>query len=417
MEDIQLQEQPFVPPTWPVIDEEGQEAVCQVLRSGHINYWTGTQTRTFENEFAAYVGVPYALAVANGTLALELALRACEIGPGDEVIVPSRTFIATAGCVAAVGATPVVADIDPATNNLTALTVAEVLTPRTKAVIAVHLGGYPAPMEEVIDLARQVNAYVIEDCAQAHGATYQGRAVGSLADVGCFSFCQDKIMPLGEGGMITFKDAEKYERAWSYRDHGRSFEKAHAASVGEVGAEFKWMTDTFGSNARMGEMEGALGRVMLNNLEGFHEARTTNALYLAQCFEEVEGIEPLIPSEHERGEGTNHAFYRLYARVNPALLRPDWSRNRIISELVERGVPVQYGSCALIAHEKAFERFTAAQLSQWRGASVAHRESIAFLVHPTLRQQDIEIIAHFVKDVMKQAVGAQPHNTTEHGFE
>ncbi len=401
-----MNERPFVPPTWPVIDEEAQEAVCQVLRSGRINYWTGAQTRTFESEFAAYVGVPYALAVANGTLALELALRACGIGPGDEVIVPSRTFIATAGCVAAVGATPVVADVDPATNNLTALTVAEVLTPRTKAVIAVHLGGYPAPMEEIINLARQVNAYVIEDCAQAHGATYGGRAVGSLADIGCFSFCQDKIMPLGEGGMITFKDAEKFERAWSYRDHGRSYKKAHGATVGEVSAEFKWMTDTFGSNARMGEMEGALGRIMLKNLEGYHEARTMNALRLAERFEDIVGIEALLPSEQERATGTNHAFYRLYTRVNLALLRPEWSRNRIISELIELGVPVQYGSCALIANEKAFERFSDSQLSQWRGACVAHQESMAFLVHPTLQAQDIEIIASYVDEIMKQAVKA-----------
>lgn len=417
MDEISIQEQPFVPPTWPVIDEEAQEAVCQVLKSGRINYWTGIQTRTFENEFAAYVGMPYALAVANGTLALELALRACEIGPGDEVVVPSRTFIATAGCVAAVGATPVVADIDPATNNLTALTVAEVLTPRTKAIIAVHLGGYPVQMDEILSLARQVGAYVIEDCAQAHGATYKGRAVGSLADIGCFSFCQDKIMPLGEGGMITFKDKEKYESAWSYRDHGRSFEKAHAASVGETSAEFKWLTDSFGSNARMGEMEGALGRVMLKNLEAFHEARTLNAVQLAQRFDSIEGIEPLLPSESDVCAGTNHAFYRLYTRVNPALLRPEWSRNRIITELVSRGVPVQYGSCALIAHEKAFESFADAQISQWRGACVAHRESMAFLVHPTLQHQDIETIGKCVEEVMKKAVSTQAHQALEHSFE
>lgn len=404
MDELHFEEPPFIAPTWPVIDEEGQEAVLSVLRSGRINYWTGTQTRTFEQEFAAYVGVPFALAVANGTLALELALRACGIGAGDEVIVPSRTFIATAGCVAAVGATPVIADIDPATNDLSALTVAEVLTPRTKAIIAVHLGGFPAPMDNIIDLAHQIGAYVIEDCAQAHGATYRGHAVGSLGDVGCFSFCQDKIMPLGEGGMITFKDRAMFERAWSYRDHGRSFAKTHEASVSEKSAQFKWLTDSFGSNARMGEMEGALGRVMLRNLEGYHESRTVHALNLAVRFKRIEGISSILPHESEMAEGTNHAFYRLYTRVDTTRLRPDWSRDRIITEMVARGVPVQYGSCALIGHEKAFERFASAQLSSWHGAEVAHRESMAFLVHPTLTEHDIDIIAHIVETVMSQAV-------------
>lgn len=387
---------------WPHIDEDAIEAVAEVLRSGKINYWTGEQTKAFEREYAQFVGVPYALAVANGTLALELALRAAGIGEGDEVIVPSRTFIATAGAVVAIGATPIICDIDPNTNNMTALEVAKVLTPRTKAVIPVHLGGYPAPVDDIANLAHQVGAVVIEDCAQAHGATYKGKPVGSLGDFGCFSFCQDKIIPLGEGGMITFKDEEQFERAWSYRDHGRARAKMlEESDLPPV--EFKWLCDSFGSNARLGEMEGALGRVLLAKLPAYHEARTRNALALSERLTAIEGIEPLIPSEAEREAGTHHAFYRLYARVDTSFLSKGWSRDRILKELIGLGVPVQYGSCALIGNEKAFERFSGVQHATLEGARLAHEQSIAFLVHPTLSEDNMHTIADRVAQVMKRA--------------
>lgn len=388
--------------TWPHFDDDALEAVAQVLRSGKINYWTGEQTKAFEREYAQFVGVPYALAVANGTLALELALRAGGIGEGDEVIVPSRTFIATAGAVVAVGATPIICDIDPATNNMTALEVAKVLTPRTKAVIPVHLGGYPAPVDEISDLAHQVGALVIEDCAQSHGATYKGRPVGSLGDIGCFSFCQDKIIPLGEGGMITFKDENLFERAWSYRDHGRSRIKVFKAAEMRS-PEFKWLCDSFGSNVRLGEMEGALGRVLLAKLPAYHEARTRNALALSERLAAIEGIEPLIPSEAEREQGTHHAFYRLYARIDTASLEAGWSRDRILEELIDRSVPVQYGSCALIGNEKAFEKFSDVQQSSLEGAHLAHERSLAFLVHPTLSERNMLTIAERVAQVMNEA--------------
>ena len=397
---------------WPVIDEQGKEAVLCVLESGKINYWTGEETKKFEEEFAAYCDVPYALAVSNGTLALELALRACGIGEGDEVIVPSRTFIATAGSVAAVGATPVVCDIDPNTNNMSALDVAKVLTPRTKAIIAVHLGGYPAPMDELHDLAKQVDAYMLEDCAQAHGATYRGRKVGSLGDAGCFSFCQDKIMPLGEGGMITFHNKKMYERAWSYRDHGRSLEKMQAAAE-QPSSSFKWLTDSFGSNARMGEMEGALGRVMLRALPQYHAQRTVHAYQLVNVMNELSGVEPLILSNAERAEGSAHAFYRLYARIDTSALVEGWSRDRILAELNTLGVPVQYGSCALIGREKAFEGFAASQLSEWPQAQKVHENSLAFLVHPTLTEADIEGIGAALAQVMHQATGAKKVERSE----
>lgn len=391
-------------PTWPIVPQEGIDAVTRVLSSGKINYWTGNECRQFEKEYASYTGSAYALAVSNGTIALEIALRAFGVGLGDEVIVPSRTFIATAGAVVAVGATPVIADIDPSTNCVTAETVARVLTPRTKAIIPVHLGGFPAPLDEILSLAAQVKAVVIEDCAQAHGALYHGRPVGSIGHAGCFSFCQDKILPLGEGGMIVLDDKEAYERAWTYRDHGRSWAKAHDATVGATSAQFKWLTESFGTNGRLGEIEGALGRVLLDKLPEYHRIRHANAEYLAGVLLDTPGISPVVLSPESASAGDVHAYYRLYGLVDIENLKPTWSRDRIITELCERGVPVQYGSCALIGREKAFSAYR--ENSELPGAQFAHDRSIAFFVHPTLDLSHMEHIANQIRNIMKDAVVA-----------
>ena len=222
---------PFAP--WPFFSEDEIEAVAEVLRSGKVNYWTGSECRQFEQEYANFTETRYAISLANGTLALEAALHSLGIGPGDEVVVPSRTFIATASCVAMSGARPVVADIDSESQTLTAETVRDVLTPRTRAIIAVHLAGWPCDMDPLCELGRARDLYVIEDCAQAHGATYKGRPVGGLGDVGAFSFCQDKIITTaGEGGMLVTNNPDIWRRAWEFKDHGKNFdEMARATQV------------------------------------------------------------------------------------------------------------------------------------------------------------------------------------------
>src|SRR5271165_7088514 len=218
-------------PEWPSFASDEIEAASAVLASGKVNYWTGEEGRSFEREYAASVGTNYAIALANGTVALELALYASGIGVGDEVIVPSRTFIATASCAVMRGAVPVIADVDPVSGNLTAETIASLLTPRTKAIIPVHLAGWPCDMDPIMDLARKRGIKVIEDCAQAHGATYKGRAVGSIGDIGAFSFCQDKILSTaGEGGMITLNSDDQFEQAWAYKDHGKSYDAVYRRS-------------------------------------------------------------------------------------------------------------------------------------------------------------------------------------------
>ena len=409
-------------PSWPQIPAEGVAAVARVLESGDINYWTGTECRAFETEFAEWTGAPFALAVANGTVALEIALRAVGVGPGDEVIVPSRTFIATAGAVVAVGAVPVIADIDPSTNNLTALSVARVLTPRTRAVIPVHLGGYPADVAAIRELTDQLDIAIVEDCAQAHGARAGGQHVGLAGHAGCFSFCQDKILPLGEGGMIIFSDEALYRRAWSYRDHGRDFELMHGTDRLQQSGPFRWLTTSFGTNARLGEMEGALGRVLLRHLDAYHVRRTENAVRLAAGLASIPGVDALptpattpataltAPGGVEHADqpvSAEHAYYRLYALVDERALAPGWSRDRILDAISAEGVPVQYGSCALIGNESAFEALGISPAASLDGALEAHARSVAFFVHPTLTPADIDDTIAAVAKVMAPATGGE----------
>ena len=218
--------------SWPSYTQEDADAVSRVLLSNKVNYWTGSECREFEMEFAAWCGAKHAVALANGTLALDLALKVLGIGPGDEVVVTPRTFLASVSCVVSAGASPVFAEVDANSQNITAESIRAVLTPRTKAVICVHLAGWPCDMDPIMDLAAEKGLYVIEDCAQAHGARYKDRSVGSIGDIGCWSFCQDKIVTTGgEGGMVSTNSRDIWSKIWSYKDHGKSwgavYEKKH----------------------------------------------------------------------------------------------------------------------------------------------------------------------------------------------
>ncbi len=208
---------PFSP--WPSFTQEEADAVSRVVLSNKVNYWTGTEGREFEKEFAAWADSKYAVALGNGTLALDIALKALNVGEGDEVITTPRTFLASASSIVTAGATPVFADVDLNSQAITAESIKAVLTPKTKAVIVVHLAGMPAEMDAIMALSEQHGFYVIEDCAQAHGAKYKGKSVGSIGHVGAWSFCQDKIMTTGgEGGMVTTNSKELWSKMWSYKE-------------------------------------------------------------------------------------------------------------------------------------------------------------------------------------------------------
>ena len=382
-------------PPWPYFTEDEIAAATAVLRSGRVNYWTGGEGRAFEEEFAAFAGCRHGIVLANGTVALELALRALGVGPGDDVLVTSRTFIASASAVVMCGARPVIADIDCDSQNVTAATLRAALTPHTKAIIAVHLAGWPCDMDAILALAREQGLYVLEDCAQAHGARYKGRPVGSLGDLAAFSFCQDKIMTTGgEGGLLVTNAPEWYEWAWAFKDHGKSYDAVHRR---QHPPGFRWLHESFGTNWRMTEMQAAMGRVMLGKLPEWVEKRRQNAALLSEGLSQFAALRLTVPPED-----IYHSYYKYYAFVRPEKLQEGWDRDRIMVAIGAEGVPCYSGSCAEIYREQAFP-------PQWRPAerlpvaSEVGETSLMFLVHPTLAAQDVRDALRAVEKVLTVA--------------
>lgn len=386
---------PFSP--WPNYSLDEVEAAAAVLRSNRVNYWTGNDGRAFEQEFAAWTGANHAIALANGTVALEIALKGLGIGPGDEVIVTPRSFIASVSCVVTAGATPVFADVDRNTQSLCSETIAPVLSPRAKAVIIVHLGGMPADMDPIMTLARERGLFVIEDCAQAHGARYKGRSVGTIGDVGAWSFCQDKIMTTGgEGGMVTTNDPELWNRMWSLKDHGKCYATVH---VPEPQATFRWVHEGFGTNGRMLEMQAAIGRLQLKKLGEWTALRCRYADQIRETARGLNGLRvPDIPNWAE------HAAYRCYVFVNPDALAAGWTRDRIIHEIRAQGVPCFVGSCSEIYREKAFDDTSWRPEARLPTAWELGETSLAFLVHPSLAPEHIDRMCTALHTVMQRAM-------------
>ncbi|MEL0084046.1 MAG: DegT/DnrJ/EryC1/StrS aminotransferase family protein [Gammaproteobacteria bacterium] len=382
-------------PGWPAVSAEEADRVRQVLLSNRVNYWTGEEGQHFEKEFANFCESKYAIAVANGTLALDLALRSLGIGPGDQVIVTSRTFIASVSSIILVGAEPIFADVDPDSQNITSKSIAEAITPETRAIIAVHLAGWPCDMDAIMKLAKQHDLKVIEDCAQAHGARFRGRSVGSLADVGVWSFCQDKIMTTGgEGGMVTTNDEALWSAMWSYKDHGKSwssvYERQHPPG-------FRWLHDSFGTNARLTEMQSAIGRIQLGKMPVWSETRRRNAEMVWTTARELPGLRvPEIPDE------VQHGAYKCYVFVEPETLSKKWTRDRIIDRINGLGVPCMEGSCSEVYLEKAFDNTPWRPLERLAVARELGATSLMFPVHPTLSADHMNRIC----DALKQAMYA-----------
>lgn len=381
-------------PPWPHFARDEIQAVEAVLESGKANYWTGSECTSFEAEFANYIGAEYAVALANGSVALELALHALGVGPGDDVVVPARSFMASASCVVLRGARPVFADVDAVSGNLSADTLRAALTPRTRAVIAVHLGGWPCDMTPLTALARERGIAVIEDCAQSHGAGYEGRITGSIGDIGAFSFCQDKIMTTGgEGGMLVTRDRALWERAWSYKDHGKSYD---AVFNRDHPPGFRWLHESFGTNWRMTEMQAAIGRRQLAKLPAWLSARRRNAALLAQ---ELAGTPGLVVRAHPQG----HAFYKFYAFVDGDRLAPGWTRQRVIATISAEGVPCAEGSCSEMYLEQAFVNAGLEPLTPLPVTRELGETSLVFMVHPTMKERDILDTAAAIRKVMAVA--------------
>ena len=383
-------------PSWPHFEPDEIDAATRVLRSGRVNYWTGEEGRRFEEEFTAWTGAKHAVALANGTVALEAALTAAGIGKGDDVIVTPRSFIASASCAVSVGARPVFADVDPESQNITADTIEAVLTPKTRAIVAVHLAGWPCDMDAILALAERRSLTVIEDCAQAHGARLKGRRVGVLGHIAAWSFCQDKIITTaGEGGMVTTDDAELWARVWALKDHGKSWDAVHRR---QHPPGFRWLHESFGSNWRMTEVQSAVGRVQLRKVDGWVERRRAHAARLNKALAGIEALRTTVPPAD-----TEHAYYKYYVFVRPELLRDGWTRDRIMAAVGAEGVPCFSGSCSEVYLERAFDGTSLRPAERLPVARELGDTSLMLMVHPTLSDSDIDDAASALQRVFAAA--------------
>lgn len=382
---------------WPVFDEEQIAAATAVLQSGKVNYWTGGEGRAFEKEFADWCGAKHGIAVSNGTVSLELILRGLRLKPGDEVITTPRTFVASSSAFVLHGVKPIFADIDRDSGNITPQSVEPLIGPNTRAIVPVHLGGWPCDMEGFRSLADHHRLAIIEDCAQAHGAKIGEKHVGSWSEATSWSFCQDKIMTTGgEGGMVTTDNEELYKRMWSLKDHGKGYDAVHHRKH-PIG--FRWLHELWGTNWRLTEVQSALGRVQLKKMADWHAQRAANAgLYIdrLQC---VPGLRVPVP-----GDGFTHAWYRLYAYVQPEALKEGWSRDRVQAACAEQGLSLSIGSCSEIYLEKCFQTCEMAPKERLPIAKELGETSLAFLVHPGLTVEQIHRCADILTGVMSEAV-------------
>jgi len=364
---------------WPSFTKKEVSAVQNVLLSNKVNYWTGNECREFEKEFASWTGVKYAVALGNGTLSLDVAFKVLDIGVGDEVIVTSRTFIASISSIVNAGSVPIFVDVDLSSQNISLESIRSAITDKTKAIVCVHLAGWPCEMDEIMELANEYGLYVVEDCAQAHGSKYKGRPVGSIGHIGCWSFCQDKIMTTGgEGGMVTTNDESLWRKMWAYKDHGKSYEAVYERGHPEG---FRWLHESFGTNWRMTEMQAAIGRIQLKRMPDWHNKRINNANNIWNSAKKCKGLRvPSIPDYIE------HAAYKCYVFVKGDIN----IRDKIMREINKKGVPCYPGSCSEVYLEKAFDNTGFRPNERLPLAKELGETSLMFLVHPTLTEGEIK---------------------------
>lgn len=380
---------------WPSFTQKEADAVSRVLLSNKVNYWTGQECREFEKEFAQFAETQYAVALANGTVALDVALKALGIGAGDDVIVTSRTFLASASSIVTAGANPIFADVELDSQNISARTIEAVLTPNTKAIICVHLAGWMCDMDPIMQLAHDKGIYVIEDCAQAHGAKYKGKSAGSIGHIAAWSFCQDKIMTTGgEGGMVTTNDETLWKKMWSYKDHGKNFDSIYNK---QHPPGFRWLHDSFGTNWRMMEMQAVIGRIQLKMMPEWTAKRMANMEKIYAAFADS----PYF-SVHRPSDEYVHAAYKCYVQVNTDRLPEGWSRDRIMTEMNALGVPCFSGSCSEVYLEHAFDGTAWRPTQRLQNAQKLGETSLMFLVHPTLTENNIQTTESAIQQIISR---------------
>ena len=382
---------------WPYFDDGDIAAVADVLRSGRVNRWTGSLNAEFEDRIRRSTGAKYAIALANGSLALELALVAADVKEGDEVITTCRTFMASASSVVMRGAVPVVVDVDANSQDILPSAIERAITPKTKAIIAVHHAGFPCDMDAISAIAKPRGIFVIEDCAQAHGAVYKGQPVGSIGDVAAWSYCQDKIITTGgEGGAVSTNDEALWRKMWEYKDHGKSYDAVFNRKHPDG---FRWLIESFGTNWRMTEMQAAIGIRWYDKLPQWTETRNRNAKIYDGVFSKFESIRlTQMPSD------IRHAFYKYYCFVDNSALKSGWNRDRIAREISVAGVPCFSGTCWNISAEKAFaDRGWSRTKDDLPNAYALKDSSLMLLVHPTISDDDMRRACDVIENTLTLA--------------
>ena len=382
---------------WPYYDDDDIKLVTDILKSGKVNYWTGEHCKKFEKEFSSKFECRYSVALANGSLALNAAYKALNLKEGDEIITTPRTFLATASIAVLQGLKPIFADVDKNTGCITTEYIEPLITKKTKAISIVHIGGWPAEMKMIRNLADTYNLKIIEDCSQAHGAKINNENVGNFGDVATWSFCQDKIISTGgEGGMLTTNNKEIYKYVLSYKDHGTNFDLLNQVR-NEIG--FKWIHEHVGTNLRLTEMQSAIGRNQLKKIHYWNMLRNRNSEILFKILKNLPLLRIPMPEKN-----ITHAWYRFYCYLNSRYLSSNWNRDRIIEEIKELGVDVFSGSCSEIYLEKCFKDLDYYPKKRLPNAKELGETSLAFLVHPTISEEEQLKKAYIVKSVLEKAI-------------
>ena len=379
---------------WPNFSPDEIKLTSEVLKSNNVNYLFGKQGKKFENAFASFSDCKYALAVANGTLALDLCLRSIGLREGDEVLVTSRSYVASGMSISLLGAKPIWCDVDLDSQNISLDEIKSKCTEKTKAILCVHFAGYPCDMREIVAFAKKNNLYTIEDCAQAHGATIRGKSVGSFGDISAWSFCNDKIMSTGgEGGMVTTNSRKLYKFISSFNNHGKNLKKYYDLKNPK---SFPYIHDQLGSNYRLTEFQSSIGIYQLKQMKRWNAIRTRNANEIICAIEGSNLVDvPILK------EGYQHAWYKLYLTINKDFLKKSWSLSKIITALNAKAVSSSFGGCGEMYREKAFSG--SKKKVHLKNARYLERNSLMILIHPTITHTEIRRRAKILNSVLAAA--------------
>ena len=393
----------------PFYSSKSIQKIGPMLKSGKVNYWSGNEGKKFEKEFSNYLGNKYSVALSNGSVALEIALKALKLKKKDQIIVSPRSFIVSASCTINLGLKPIFADVDN-NGNLNIEGIKKAYNKNVKAIIVVHLNGLPCDLDPIIKFTKKNKIFLIEDCSQAHGAIYKGMKVGTFGDISTWSFCQDKIISTGgEGGLISTNNKKLWLKCWSLKDHGKNFNSVFFKKH-KVG--FRWLHDNFGSNYRMTEMQAILGRAQLKILDRQIKKRNIIAnLYLDGLREYYEKYDILkkpnfnfkfsSSRKNKKLSGKSiHAFYRLNLFINKKKI----NQLRLLEQFNLKNINCGVGSCPEIYREKVFKKFKFNPKKRLTNAKLLGETSITFPIDPNINFTKVKREILLIKKIFNKYI-------------